>query len=190
VPRLSFSLSDTAWSPVARVTALLLIGLVAVGLGGVTTAGTSHSAVQTVDAASANLVGVHAAPPPATHPAAKQHTSHRHSSSKHSHHKAAPAKRWTPTGTGMWTYVWTSTARGDAKAIIHKAQLAGLHTIYQRYDNGRTIYRRQLELLLNAARGTGVHVVAWDFPPAGVSGAGQCARCADLGRRAGHRDEC
>jgi hypothetical protein len=90
------------------------------------------------------------------------------------HHRPAPAKhtatrrqhRWLPSGTGMWTYLWSKTMHGNAPAVVHRAKAAGLTTLYVRTGTladgfvGGPMLRR----LLPATRGTGVHVVAWDFP--------------------------
>jgi hypothetical protein len=79
--------------------------------------------------------------------------------------KAAPA-RYIPTGTGMWLYEWRRSNHGDARSIVHRARSARLSTLYLRTGSSWDGFNGggHLRQLLSATRGTGVHVVAWDFP--------------------------
>jgi hypothetical protein len=77
-----------------------------------------------------------------------------------------PGKRYVPQGTGMWTYQWAETEGGSAKKIVAKARAAGLSHLYVRtgtrqggFDGGPV-----LKKLLPATKGTGIAVIAWDFP--------------------------
>ena len=77
-----------------------------------------------------------------------------------------PGKRWLPTGTGMWTYLWQNTEGGNAKAVVRKAEVMGLSHLYVRtgtrkggFDGGPV-----LDKLLPAAERTDLKVIAWDFP--------------------------
>jgi hypothetical protein len=79
---------------------------------------------------------------------------------------ARPAKRWIPTGTGMWTYQWAETEGGDTARIVRRARMVGLTHLYVRTGtraggfDGAPVLRE----LLPATKGTGIKVVAWDFP--------------------------
>ncbi|MDQ1712123.1 MAG: hypothetical protein QOE45_1573 [Frankiaceae bacterium] len=75
-------------------------------------------------------------------------------------------KRWVPEGTGMWTYQWDKTEGGNAARIVSRAREVGLTHLYVRtgtrkggFDGGPALRR-----LLPATRGTGIRVIAWDFP--------------------------
>jgi hypothetical protein len=79
---------------------------------------------------------------------------------------AAKAGRYVPTGTGMWTYMWDETEGGSAKKVVARARNAGLTHLYVRtgtrqggFDGGPVLKR-----LLPATKGTGIQVIAWDFP--------------------------
>jgi hypothetical protein len=81
---------------------------------------------------------------------------------------AAPAagKRYIPTGTGMWTYMWSQTEGGNAKKVVARAKANGLTHLYVRtgtrqggFDGGPV-----LKKLLPATKGTDIRIVAWDFP--------------------------
>jgi hypothetical protein len=76
------------------------------------------------------------------------------------------AGRYIPTGTGMWTYMWGETEGGNAKKIVARAQRSGLSHLYVRtgtrkggFDGGPVLRK-----LLPATKGTGIQVIAWDFP--------------------------
>src|SRR3954465_9885445 len=74
--------------------------------------------------------------------------------------------RYIPAGTGMWIYEWRRTNHGNARSIVHRARQTGLSTLYVRTGSSWDGFEggRHLRRLLGAARGTGVRVVAWDFP--------------------------
>ena len=74
--------------------------------------------------------------------------------------------RYIPRGTGMWLYQWDETEGGDARRIVHRAQITGLSHLYVRtgtrkggFDGGPV-----LRELLPATKGTNIQVIAWDFP--------------------------
>jgi hypothetical protein len=75
-------------------------------------------------------------------------------------------KRYVPEGTGMWTYEWDRTEGGDAAKVVSRARMVGLTHLYVRtgtrqggFDGGPMLRR-----LLPATAGTGIRVIAWDFP--------------------------
>ena len=80
--------------------------------------------------------------------------------------RAKPAARYIPTGTGMWIYEWRRTNHGDPRSIVRRARQTGLSTLYVRTGSSWDGFTggKHLQRLLTAARGTGVRVVAWDFP--------------------------
>lgn len=87
------------------------------------------------------------------------------------HHAAKPARhargrRWLPTGTGMWTYLWNRTAHGNAAQVVRRARWLGIDTLYVRTGTSATGFSGApvLRRLLPRTRHTGVRVVAWDFP--------------------------
>jgi hypothetical protein len=80
--------------------------------------------------------------------------------------KTGKAARYIPSGTGMWTYQWAETEGGSARRVVAKAKAAGLTHLYVRtgtrqggFDGGPV-----LKKLLPATQGTGIRVIAWDFP--------------------------
>ena len=77
-----------------------------------------------------------------------------------------PGKRYIPTGTGMWTYQWGETEGGNARRIVERAQAVGLTHIYVRTGTraGGFDAQKQLTQLLPATQGTGIQIIAWDFP--------------------------
>jgi hypothetical protein len=78
----------------------------------------------------------------------------------------APGARYVPRGTGMWLYQWEETEGGDARAIVHRAQVTGLSHLYVRTGTRKGGFdaARQLRALLPATKGTNIQVIAWDFP--------------------------
>ncbi|MFN2626029.1 MAG: hypothetical protein ABR520_08100, partial [Mycobacteriales bacterium] len=79
---------------------------------------------------------------------------------------ARTGARWVPAGTGMWTHLWKRTEGGRASAVVRRAQATGLTHIYVRTGTARGGFDGApvLRRLLPATRGTGVRVIAWDFP--------------------------
>jgi hypothetical protein len=66
----------------------------------------------------------------------------------------------------MWTYQWAETEGGSATRVVARAQQVGLTHLYVRtgtrkggFDGGPV-----LKKLLPATKGTGIKVIAWDFP--------------------------
>lgn len=79
--------------------------------------------------------------------------------------KAGPA-RYIPTGTGIWLYEWRQSNHGDAQSIVRRARAAQLSTLYLRTGSSWDGFNggAHLRKLLGATHGTGIRVVAWDFP--------------------------
>jgi hypothetical protein len=102
------------------------------------------------------------------------------------HHRHQP---WLPSGTGMWIYEWSKTDGGSAQRVVSRARQVGLSTLYLRTGSTYDGFTggRALPALLHATRGTGVHVVAWDFPELRhpLRDARRLARAARVGRPGG-----
>ena len=81
---------------------------------------------------------------------------------------ARPARpaRWLPTGTGMWLHIYGRSEGGNAKAVVARAKRSGLSTLYVQTGSSKKgwIGTPVLKSLLPATKGTGIKVVAWDFP--------------------------
>lgn len=77
-----------------------------------------------------------------------------------------PGARYIPRGTGMWLYQWEQTEGGDARRIVHRARLTGLSHLYVRTGTRKGGFDAApvLRELLPATEGTGIQVIAWDFP--------------------------
>jgi hypothetical protein len=78
----------------------------------------------------------------------------------------APVKRWLPTGTGMWLHDYDRSERGNGKAVVARAQRVGLSHLFVQTGSSKKgwIGGPTLRSLLPATRGTGIKVIAWDFP--------------------------
>jgi hypothetical protein len=78
----------------------------------------------------------------------------------------ATSKRWLPTGTGMWTYLWRNTEGGNTLAVVRRAEAMGLSHLYVRTGTRKAGFNGGpvLDSLLPATRGTDIKVIAWDFP--------------------------
>ncbi len=79
---------------------------------------------------------------------------------------AKQVDRWLPTGTGMWLHEWQRTESGHAPVVVRRAQAAGLTHLYVQTGSSRKgwIGDEVLGQLLPATAGTGLKVIAWDFP--------------------------
>ncbi|HVM27688.1 MAG TPA: hypothetical protein VM433_08450 [Mycobacteriales bacterium] len=77
-----------------------------------------------------------------------------------------PAARWLPTGTGMWLHDWVRSEGGEPAAVVARAQASGLSHLYVQTGSSRKgwIGDEVLGQLLPATTGTGIKVIAWDFP--------------------------
>ena len=66
----------------------------------------------------------------------------------------------------MWIYQWDATEGGNARAVVSRARAAHLSTLYVRTGSTYDGYTGGpvLDALLPATRGSGLQVVAWDFP--------------------------
>ena len=99
--------------------------------------------------------GLRAAPVTAAHPRRAHRTV-----------AAPPAPPWIPRGTGMWIHQWPATEGGHAAQVVGRAVAAGLSVLYVQTGDSKEgwIGSPVLSQLLPATRGTGIRVVAWDFP--------------------------
>ena len=80
---------------------------------------------------------------------------------------AAPhVDRWLPTGTGMWLHDWSRSESGHALEVVARAKKVGLTHLYVQTGSTRKgwIGERTLSQLMPATKGTGIQVIAWDFP--------------------------
>jgi hypothetical protein len=77
-----------------------------------------------------------------------------------------PRERWLPSGTGMWLHEWRASERGHAHAVVARAKAAGLTHLYVQTGSSRKgwIGQEVLSQLMPAVKGTGIAVIAWDFP--------------------------
>ncbi len=77
-----------------------------------------------------------------------------------------PVVRWLPSGTGMWLHEYERTEGGDPRAIVARAQHMGLTTLYVQTGSSKKgwIGTPVLTGLLRATKGTGIDIIAWDFP--------------------------
>jgi hypothetical protein len=77
-----------------------------------------------------------------------------------------PEDRWLPTGTGMWLHEWARSEAGDAAAVVARSQESGFSHLYVQTGSTKKgwIGDEVLGQLLPATAGTGLKVVAWDFP--------------------------
>jgi hypothetical protein len=66
----------------------------------------------------------------------------------------------------MWTYQWAETEGGSATRVVARAQATGLTHIYVRTGTRKGGFDGApvLKKLLPATKGTGIKVIAWDFP--------------------------
>jgi hypothetical protein len=86
--------------------------------------------------------------------------------------KAAPKRppvkvtRWLPTGTGMWLHEFGRTEHGNARAVVARARGEGLSHLFVQTGSSKkgSIGGPTLRALLPATKGTGIRVIAWDFP--------------------------
>ena len=79
--------------------------------------------------------------------------------------EAAPL-RWLPTGTGMWLHEWNRSEGGNAEAVVARSLASGLSHLYVQTGSTKKgwIGEEVLSELLPATKGTGLSVIAWDFP--------------------------
>ncbi|MCW2544646.1 MAG: hypothetical protein JWM40_2198 [Frankiales bacterium] len=79
---------------------------------------------------------------------------------------AARTPRWLPSGTGMWLHEFKKSEGGDARAVVARAQRSGLSHVFVQTGSSKKgwIGTPVLKALLPATKGTGIRVIAWDFP--------------------------
>jgi hypothetical protein len=79
---------------------------------------------------------------------------------------AARPARWLPTGTGMWLHEFSRSEGGSASAVVARAQRSGLSHVFVQTGSSKKgwIGTPVLKALLPATKGTGIKVIAWDFP--------------------------
>lgn len=75
-------------------------------------------------------------------------------------------ERWLPSGTGMWLHDWRRSESGHAQEVVARAKASGLTHLYVQTGSSRKgwIGQEVLSQLLPATKGTGLDVIAWDFP--------------------------
>ncbi len=156
------------WSPLLRMHALVVAGLI---FAGVAAAGAAAGQLDPVLVGAPATLAARLAPAvPAPVSAARLPVpvprAGRSGGAVGAVPSAIPGARYLPTGTGMWTHQWDKTEGGDASAIVRRATRTGLSHIFIRtgtrkggFDGGP-----MLAELLPATRGTGLKVIAWDFP--------------------------
>jgi hypothetical protein len=126
--------------------------------------------------------GSHPAPPGAAKASAAKPTAP----------KAAPAaKRWLPTGTGMWIYEWHKSNHGSIKGVVARAKHTGLTHLFVRTGSTHDGFTgaRLLRSLLPTAQAAHLKIVAWDFPELQnpVADARRMAHAARIVARGGAR---
>jgi hypothetical protein len=92
----------------------------------------------------------------------------------------APApQRWLPEGTGMWLHDWSRSEGGNAAAVVARSQSSGFTHLYVQTGSTKKgwIGDEVLGQLLPATQGTGIKVIAWDFPKL-IDPAGDARRLA------------
>jgi hypothetical protein len=74
--------------------------------------------------------------------------------------------RWLPTGTGMWLHEFKKSEGGSARAVVARAQRSGLSHVFVQTGSSKKgwIGTPVLKSMLPATKGTGIKVIAWDFP--------------------------
>ncbi len=79
---------------------------------------------------------------------------------------AEPVERWLPSGTGMWLHDWTASENGHALEVVARAQRAGLTHLYVQTGSSKKgwIGQTVLSQLMPVVAGSGLDVIAWDFP--------------------------
>ncbi len=77
-----------------------------------------------------------------------------------------PVDRWLPSGTGMWLHEWRKSEQGHALQVVDRARRSGLTHLYVQTGSSKKgwIGQEVLSQLLPATKGTGIAVIAWDFP--------------------------
>ena len=82
------------------------------------------------------------------------------------HGPAPAAKKWLPTGKGMWIYLPDKTEGGDVPAIVAKAKAVGITHLWVRMGSAWDGFNVApfVNRLLPAAHAAGIRVIGWDFP--------------------------
>ncbi len=78
----------------------------------------------------------------------------------------AAAKKWLPSGKGMWIYEPAKTEGGNVGAIVAKAKATGLTHLWVRMGSAWDGFNVApfLDKLLPAAHAADIKVIGWDFP--------------------------
>jgi hypothetical protein len=154
-----------------RLVATALAGLVLTGGAAAALDGTPVRRTATVRTVVAPTLAVAPSPvavaTPAPRPAPKAAPTRR--TAKRPATKAVrkkPVVRWLPVGTGMWLHEYERTEGGNPRAIVARAQHMGLSVLYVQTGSSKKgwIGTPALTGLLRATKGTGISVIAWDFP--------------------------
>ena len=77
-----------------------------------------------------------------------------------------PAARWLPTGTGVWLHDWAKTEGGNPADVVARVKGLGISHLYVQTGSSKKgfIGGPALDALLPAVDGTGIELIAWDFP--------------------------
>ncbi len=78
----------------------------------------------------------------------------------------AAAKKWLPSGKGMWIYEPAKTEGGNVDAIVAKAKATGLTHLWVRMGSAWDGFNVApfVDRLLPAAHAADIKVIGWDFP--------------------------
>ncbi len=149
----------------AALTAVLLLGASAVGASGAAEqsppAVALHVAAQVAPSPVALPIVV-----PTKKPAAPKPRTAKKVAAPKPPAKRVAVKRWLPTGTGMWLHEYGRSEGGNGRAVVARAKRVGLTTLYVQTGSSKKgwIGTPTLRSLLPATKGTGIKVIAWDFP--------------------------
>lgn len=79
---------------------------------------------------------------------------------------SSAAKKWLPSGKGMWIYEPAKTEGGNVAAIVARAQATGLTHLWVRMGSAWDGFNVApfVDRLLPAAHAAGIKVIGWDFP--------------------------
>ena len=160
--------------PRLTVDRLLLAVLVAVVVLAASVGHNGHvvpraTADEPVSQATAELVAAPATPPPPASPVVHlpAGSSEVLATAAPNHLQApAPARKWLPSGKGMWIYEPAKTEGGDVAAIVAKAKATGLTHLWVRMGSAWDGFNVApfVDRLLPAALAADIKVIGWDFP--------------------------
>ena len=78
----------------------------------------------------------------------------------------AAAKKWLPSGKGMWIYEPAKSEGGNGDAIVARAKATGLSHLWVRMGSAWDGFNVApfVDRLLPAAHAAGIKIIGWDFP--------------------------